>query len=126
MAQETIRVEGLRETVRSLEKLGTEAADLKQAFKTIGNIVVGEAQGLTPKLSGALAGSIKASNTKNKSDVRAGGAKVPYAGVIHYGWPGHGIEPNPFLTTAAGNKQREVVNTLDDELGGLIKRLDLN
>lgn len=126
MAQETIRVEGLREVVRDLQKLGTEAKDLKDAFKGIGNLVADEAKSLAPKLSGALAGSIKASNTKNKSDVRAGGAKIPYAGVIHYGWPAHGIEPHSFLTTAAGNKQREVVERLDDELHGIIKKLDLN
>lgn len=31
----------------------------------------------------------------------AGRASVPYAGPIHYGWPAHGIEANPFVTDAA-------------------------
>lgn len=125
MATGAIQVTGLRETVRSLEKFGVEVSDLKAAFKRIGGLVVDEAQSLAPKLSGKLAGSIKASNTKNKSIVRAGGGSIPYAGVIHYGGY-HGIEPHPFLTNALGTKQGDVIGTLDKELKGLIRRLDLN
>ena len=120
-----IRVTGLKETVRSLERLGVEASDLKAAFTRIGNLVVNEGKTLARKRSGKLAGSIRASKTKNKSIVRAG-AGLLYAGVQHYGWPAHGIEPNPFLTTAVENQQDAALRTLDEELHGLIRRLDLN
>lgn len=120
-----VQVKGLREVVRSLEKFGVEAADLKAAFKKVGNVVVNDAQQNAPTLTGRLSGSIKASNTKNKSIVRAGGARIPYAGVIHYGGY-HGIEAHPFLTDAVQNKQAESVRIMEQELSSLIKALDLN
>lgn len=126
MARSGVYVEGLRETVRSLERLGTEVTDLKDAFKRIGNIVVQEAQQRAPKKTGALAGSIKPSNTKNKSNIRAGSARVPYAGVQEWGWPSHNITGQHYLSGAVGAKQGEVVRALDDELRVLIRKLDLN
>jgi phage gpG-like protein len=121
----TVRVEGLRETVRSLEKFGTEVADLKAAFKKAGNNVVRAAQPLTNPKSGRLAASIRASNTKNKSEVRAGGARVPYAGVQHYGGY-QGIQGKLYLTKAAEQEQAQTVRIVDDELNYLIRKLNLN
>lgn len=119
-----VQVTGLRETVRSLEQFGAEVSDLKAAFRTIGQLVVRAADDRAPKLTGRLAGSIKASNTKNKSIVRAGGAAIPYAGVIHYGGY-HNIKPNPFLTTAAADKRPAVITTLESELAKVANRLGL-
>lgn len=119
------RVDGLRETVRSLERFGVQVADLKAAFKKIGAFISDEARTLAPKKSGRLAASIKPSNTKNKSIVRAGGAKIPYAGVIHYGGYNN-ISPHPFLTDAVSRNEGQVVKMMDDELNHLIKSLGLN
>ena len=125
MARAGVEVKGLRETVRTLERFGVQVADLKAAFKRIGNLVVNEAKILAPHRSGRLEGSIKASNTKNKSVVRAGSARVPYAGVIHYGGYNN-IKPQPFLTSALAAKQGEATEALDTELKGLIRGLGLN
>lgn len=125
MASTGIEIKGLKEVVRSLERFGVEVSDLKAAFKRIGTIVAEDAKTLAPRKSGALAGSIRPSNTKNKSVVRAGTAKVVYAGVQHYGGYNN-IEPHPFLTDALNQNQGEVVRALSDELDALINRLDLN
>lgn len=125
MASAAIRVKGLRETVRSLERFGAEVSDLKAAFTKIGNLVVDEAKVIAPRRSGKLASTIVASKTKNKSIVRAGRG-IEYAGVIHYGWPSHGIEPHPFLTTAVEHQQQAAIRTLDAELNNIIRKLDLN
>ena len=119
-----VRVQGLRETVRALERLGVQAADLKAAFKRIGAFVRTDAQALAPHKTGRLAASIRESNTKNKSEIRAGGARIPYAGVIHYGGYNH-IEPHPFLTDAVEKNQAKAVNEMDKELNRLIASLGL-
>lgn len=121
-----IRVTGLRETVKSLEGLGVEVADLKTVFNRVGNLVVNEAKVIAPVRSGRLVGSIKASKTKNKAVVRAGGAHIPYAGVIHYGWPGHGIEPHPFLTSALEHQETAAVREMETGLRGLIRKYGLD
>lgn len=120
-----VKVTGLRETIRALNKLGVEDQDLKIAFKKIGNMVVSDAKALAPSRSGKLAGSIKASNTKNKSIVRAGGARIPYAGVIHYGGYNN-IQAHPFLTTAVTNNADKAVQMMEDELKALISALGLD
>lgn len=132
MAESGVRVIGLRQVVRTLERYGVEASDLKAAFKRIGTMVGNEAKGLAPQLSGALANSIRPSNTKNRSIVRAGSAKVPYAGVVHYGGGvsrgsrgPHNISPHPFLTDAVENKQAAAIDAMEDELNALIRKLDL-
>ncbi len=122
----TVEVKGLNETVRSLKRLGVEVKDLKAAFRRIGNNVVQKAETLAPHKTGRLAASIKASNTQNKSIVKAGGARLPYAGVIHYGWPAHGIEPHPFLTEAVNETRNESIRLMEKELEDLIKKLDLD
>jgi HK97 gp10 family phage protein len=120
-----VHFKGLRETVRSLEKLGVQVSDLKAAFKKIGNLVATDAKSRAPKKSGALAATIKPSNTKNKSVIRAGSARVPYAGVIHYGGYNN-IEPHPYLTNAVDAKQKEAVNVMEEELDKLIRSLGLD
>jgi hypothetical protein len=120
-----VRITGLSETVRSLKRFGVEVADLKAAFTRIGNIVVNEAQSLVPVMTGRLAASIRASKTQNKSEVRAGSAGIPYAGVQHYGGY-NGITGSFFLTQAVANKQGEAVDQMETELNSLIRRLNLN
>lgn len=120
-----VRVVGLRKAIRSLEQMGVEAADLKDAFQKIGKMVSSEAHTLAPKLDGTLSASIRPSKTKNKAIVRAGGARIPYAGVIHYGGYNN-ITANPFLTRALERKQDQAVNEMEEALNDLIRRLDLN
>lgn len=120
-----VKVDGLRDVARTLERLGVEAADLKNAFNKIGSIVSDEAKTLTPVLTGRLAASIRASKTKNKATVRAGGARIPYAGVIHYGGYNN-ITGTYFLTKAASNKEQSVVDALETELNSIINRMGLD
>lgn len=124
MAQNSgVYVEGLRETIRTLESLGVDIADMKEAFYRIGDFVAGQARSLAPKRKGTLVNSIKASKTKNKATVRAGSAaKVPYAGPINYGWPKRHITANGFLTEAANNNTERILQMLDDELTQLVQK----
>lgn len=105
--------------------MGAEVADLKRAFKKAGDNVVKTAQPLTNPKSGLLGASIRASNTKNKSIVRAGGARVPYAGVQHYGGYNN-IVGKMYLTKAADSEKQQTLRIIDDELGFIIRKLNLN
>lgn len=107
-----------------MERLGVAVSDLKASFKKIGQRVVTDAQSLAPRRSGALAATIKASNTKNKSIVRAGSARVPYAGVQHYGGYNN-IEPHPYLADAVDKNRAASIQTMDDELKALIGKYGL-
>ena len=119
----TMRVEGLGKTLRELGKAGAKAEDMRELMHTIGQIVVDAAD--IPTASGRLAGTVRAGKGKTKAVVRAGGARAPYAGVRHYGWPAHNIEAAPFLTDAINSRRSAVLAALDSGIADLIRSADL-
>lgn len=117
------RVEGLRRTVRQLEQVGADAQDMRDLMHEIGNIVV-QAAG-PPVLTGKLAGTMRAGRGKTKAVVRVGGARAPYAGVIHYGWPAHNIAPQPFVTEALQGERADIFAALEAGLADITRRNNL-
>lgn len=118
-----VRVEGLSKATRALGKAGADSQDMKVLMHELGMIVVKAAS--APVLSGRLSGTIRAGRGKTKAVVRAGGARAPYAGVVHYGWPARNIEPNPFLLNALQRKRGDVFNALDSGLDELLRKNNL-
>lgn len=118
-----IRVEGLRKAIRALDQAGVEAQDMKDLMHAIGMIVVNAAT--PPRASGTLAGTLRAGRGKTKAVVRAGGARAPYAGVVHYGWPARGLSPQPFLSDALQRKRSDVFRALDQGVSQILKSNDL-
>lgn len=119
-----IRVEGLAKTLKALSAAGTASEEMRDLMHSIGNIVVSAAH---PPVgpTGRLAGSVRAGRGKTKAVVRAGGARVPYAGVIHYGWPARGISPQPFLVSALYATRSSVFGALDAGISDLLKQAQL-
>lgn len=99
--QATIEVLGARELRASLKRAGDDLGDFAVTHRAVGQYVGTQAQLRAPKVSGALASSMRAGAAKTQATVKFGGASVPYAGVIHWGWAGHSIAANPFASTAA-------------------------
>lgn len=118
-----VRVEGLRATVRAMSKAGASAEDMKELMHSIGTLVVRSAT--PPVLTGALSLTLRAGRGKTKAVVRAGGARAPYAGVIHYGWPARNIPANPFLTTALQRQRPAILAALDSGLADILRKTDL-
>jgi hypothetical protein len=101
MPRPVMEVEGARQLRRTLARAGHDLDDMVAANAAVSALVATRAKSTAPHRSGRLAGSIRGSKAKASSVVRAGGAAVVYAGVIHYGWPAHNIEANPFLVDTA-------------------------
>jgi len=116
-----VRVTGLRETVRNLERLGVSVQDLKDAFGAISRDVVADARGRVRVLTGAHRDSIREARTKNKAVVRAGNTgNAPAAGVLNYARPGDG-----FLTVPANTDTEGKVRRIEANLEDLIRRYNL-
>lgn len=101
MAQPVVQVEGARELRASMKAAGEDLGDLKDAHSQVAGFVAGAASAAAPHRSGALAGTVRGNRAATSAVVKAGGAAVPYAGVIHWGWPGRNIPAHPFLTDTA-------------------------
>lgn len=109
MSDPAVQVIGLNRFVRQLKQLEPALLDeLKGANKDLASSVEGTARGLVPTRSGQLSSSLRSSGTARSGIVRAGRARVPYAGPIHFGWASRNIAPNPFLWTALDRRRSEV------------------
>ena len=114
-------VEGGKQLRKSLKDVEDGLADLKDAHGDVAQIVADAARPGAPRQTGRLAGSIRPSGTKTMAIVRAGGAKVPYAGVQEWGWGRRNIPAQPYIVPAAHDTESTWVarykQTVDDLLG---------
>lgn len=84
-----------------MRKAGHDLGQLREAHAAAAAIAGARGKSDAPKVSGRLAGNVRWSGTTTAAILRVGGASVPYAGPIHWGWRRRGIEPQPFLSEAA-------------------------
>ncbi|MDY5127464.1 MULTISPECIES: hypothetical protein [unclassified Actinotignum] len=122
-----LKLKGLRETLRALEDCGEEVSDLREIMWDIGMMILRAAQPLTPR-SGIpgkahiLADSMKPGRAKLKATVYTVTRWVPYGAVIHYGWPKHHINPNPWLDKARNQNIDRAISKLTDAIGALLDK----
>jgi hypothetical protein len=96
-----LQVDGARQLRATLKAAGDDLEDLKAVHATVARYVALRAAAMAPRRSGRLAASVRGNQAKTAATVRAGGARVPYANPIHWGWPRRHIASNPFLVNAA-------------------------
>lgn len=101
MPRPVVQVVGARELRSTLRKAGDDLQDLRDVHATVSRYVALRSAAIAPRRSGRLAGNVRGSALKTAAVVRAGGAAVPYAGPIHWGWPSRNIAANPFMVDAA-------------------------
>lgn len=133
----SVKVRGAAELRRTLKKAGVDVKQLKDINRAAAQIVSTAAAAAAPiggpyksvgrgrpRKPGKLKASIRPFATQRAAVVKGGFAgRVPYAGVIHYGWPARNIRPQPFASNAAERtepiwtkqyerKVREVINSV--------------
>lgn len=123
MTRPAIKVSGEDDVRRALRAIGAD--DLREAHAEAAGVVEQRAEQLVPRRSGRLAGSISSAVRGSGGVVEAGGS-LPYGAVIHFGWPGHGIEPQPFLYDAADERRDAVIEVYEDRMNQIIKKHGLD
>lgn len=118
------RVEGLSKTIRALSKAGADAEDMKDLMHSIGTVVVRASN--VPVVTGKLQASVRAGRGKTKAVVRAGRKSIPYAPIIHYGWPARGIPARPFLADALQRQRKTTIDMLDEGIWTIMEKNDLD
>jgi hypothetical protein len=117
-----VHVAGLREFTRGLEKAGVEVEDLKDVMGGIAAEASRVMQGLVPTRSGRLRDSVRGNRAKGKAIVTFGGARVPYARPIQYGWPAHNIKPARFIERTDDVMETRAVEMLEDGWAQITER----
>jgi HK97 gp10 family phage protein len=127
VAKPAIEVEGVRELRRLLRKI--ESKDIKDALKAANKgaaeVIAAEAKTRTPVRSGRLQKTVKGTGTQASGSIKAGtAARVPYAGVIHFGWGRRNIRPQPFLTDAMSKKLPDARDVYEDLMAEVWKIIE--
>lgn len=127
MAEYAFRVDGLNSAIRAATKAGADSESMRELMHSIGEIVAGRGRALAPARSRKMIASIRAGRGKTKAVVRTGfeSKRLPYAGVVHYGWPAHHIKPNQFMLKAIEQTRGEVITRLETGLGEILDRNNL-
>lgn len=97
----SVEVVGAAKLRRTLRQAGVDVQDLKDAHATVARMVEVAAEPRTPRDSGELADTMRSSGTARAAIVRAGNARHPYAGPVHWGWPGRNIHAQPWIDETA-------------------------
>lgn len=97
----TVKVEGARRLRATLKKAGADMSQLKEVNRSAAATVAGHSEFNVPFHEGHLKATIRPAATQRAGIVRAGFKRVPYAGVIHWGWPKKNIKAQPWMTDAA-------------------------
>lgn len=125
-----VRVSGLRDLVRNLERAGVDAQDIKDVMEDAGTIVARRASWLAPRRTGKLANDIRVNKAKTKASVSVGRQRVPYARYVYFGKynaakGGLYQKANPFLYTAINATRKEVFNKIEIGIEDILKKNDL-
>lgn len=119
-----LQLKGASQLARGLKKAGDDLKDLKTVNREAAGIVASQAKKTAPHRSGRLASTIRAGATQKAGVMRAGNkGKVPYAGVINYGWPGHNIKATYFANKAAKDTEPEWTALYSQAVEKIINRI---
>jgi hypothetical protein len=105
-----------------LKAAGIAVQDLKDANRQVADIVLEAAR--PPVRTGRLAGSGRAAGTQAAAIVRAGGARVPYAGPIHWGWGARNIRANPWVQEAAESTEARWAAEYQQHIDAIIRAVE--
>jgi hypothetical protein len=104
-----------------LGRIADGLGDLSPAHAEISRQIESDAARRAPRLTGRLAGSVRAEVSERGAVVTAG-ANLPYGPVIHWGWPARGIPARPFLAEAIGRAEKTYLQTYTDVVQAIVDR----
>lgn len=126
MAEANISIQGVKEVKDSLDKLARDLESNIELNKELSTTLSQKASAMAPRLTGALASSVKGNPSADKAQILAGSAAVPYAGVQEYGWPARNIKAQPYLNPAVNDNMGYIIEKYNDSIQKAIKQYDLN
>jgi hypothetical protein len=100
----TATVTGADTVARTLHSAADHLGNLERTNQEVANLFVNLAQDLAPRVTGALAAATQPEATEDSAGFSNA---LPYFGPIHYGWPAHNIEAQPFVTEAVADTAAE-------------------
>lgn len=122
----SISVEGEAQVKAALDKVERDLTDRLSLNKELSQDLSRKASAMAPRLTGALASSVKGNATNDKAQILAGSQAVPYAGVQEYGWPAKNIQAQPYLRPAVYDNMGYIVEKYNNYIESIVKKYNLD
>lgn len=119
-------VEGEAKVKAALDKVEKDLIDRSELNKDLSDELSRKASAMAPRLTGALASSVKGNASNDKAQILAGSNVVPYAGVQEYGWPAKNIQAQPYLRPAVFDNMDYIVEKYNKYIESIVKKYDLD
>ena len=124
MATTVVSIQGLSRLRRTMKAAEVDMGLLKGLNRAAAGVVEGAASSTTPTLTGRLGSTLRSSATQSAGIVRAGRKSVPYAGVIHWGWPARNIKAQPWLVDAAKSSESQWLDVYLDGINDILNNIE--
>jgi len=118
-----VQVIGADRLAATMHAAGRSLADMTDVNRRTAAGMANVSRSRAPRRTGRLAASTRAAATRSQATVTAGGPGVPYAGVIHFGWPGHNIRPQPWLYATLRASEPAAVAAVDARIGQIMSKI---
>lgn len=117
-----VEIEGLKELQIEIWNLRDVQLrrQLRETNLRAADLVARGALFYAPQDTGTLMGTIRAVAGQTWAEVRAGGARAPYAAAIHWGWPAHNIAAQKFIYRSADESYDDVKRTYETDFDHLM------
>lgn len=122
----SISVEGEAQVKAALNKVEKDLTDRLDLNKDLSEELSKKASAMAPRLTGALASSVKGNPSQEKAQILAGSQSVPYAGVQEYGWPEKNIQAQPYLRPAVFDNMGYIVEKYNKYIESVVKKYNLD
>jgi hypothetical protein len=119
----SVKVTGLRQLRAAMKKAGDDLADFKDANAAVATLIASAASSAAPRRTGRLAASGRGNRAAGRAVVQFGGARLRYAGPIHWGWPARHIIARPFASDAAVSTQPRWLPIYEDTVAKIIDKI---
>lgn len=121
-----ISVENVEQVRKILDKFVQEIEENLNLNKELSETLASKASAMAPRLTGALASSVKGNPSEKKAQILAGSSSVPYAGVQEYGWPNRNIQAQPYLRPAVYNNTGLIIEIYNKHIDDAVKKYNLD
>lgn len=121
-----ITVQGLDQAKAAIKNLADSLEKNLTLNKELSDTLAQKASAMAPRLTGALASSVKGNPSEEKAQILAGSVAVPYAGVQEYGWPSKNITAQPYLRPAVNDNMNYIIAKYEDSIKQNIKKYNLD
>jgi hypothetical protein len=122
----SVSIKGLAEVKSALDKVEKDLVDRSELNKDLSDELSRKASAMAPRLTGALASSVKGNPSNEKAQILAGSNSVPYAGVQEYGWPQRNIQAQPYLRPAVFDNMGYIVEKYNNYIESIVKKYNLD